>query len=59
MEIKSLEDEIKLFKKIVDNDNLETTKSPTNNCISVYQFISSDKTFTSLVYLTEFYKLLV
>ena len=57
--IKNLKDEMMLFEKVMDNNNLETTKSLTHNFTSVYYFIFSDKTTTPLIYPIESNKLLV
>ena len=57
-EIENLKDEIMSFKEMIDDNNLEITKSFTNNFILVYYFIFSDETFTSLIYPTKSNKLL-
>ena len=58
-EIKNLEDEMMLFKKVMNNDNLEITKSPTNNFTYVYHSIFFNKILTFLIHLAESNKLLV
>ena len=57
-EIENLEDKMILFKKVVNNNNLKTTKSLTSNFTPIYHSILSNKTFTFSTHLAESDKLL-
>ena len=51
-EIEDLKDKIMLVKDAVDNNNQETTKSPTNDFI-FYYFVLTNETSTSLTHFVE------
>ena len=58
IKIESMKEKIMLFEEVENTDNPETIKFLINNYILVYYLIFSDKSFTPLVYLRKFNKLL-
>ena len=53
-EIENLKNKMISFEKMVDNDNLETIESLTNNLTSIYYSIFSDETFISPIHQAKF-----